>query len=60
MEFASERMKRWRRGDGICRRPNEEMSSFMMEHHKRKTELERDVVEQELDRNCEMFRLLMN
>jgi hypothetical protein len=32
-----------------------------MEQNKRKTELERDVVvEQELDRNCEMFSLLMN
>ena len=27
---------------------------------KMKTELERDVVEQELDRNCEMSSLLMN
>ena len=32
----------------------------MMEHHTKKTDLEIDVVEQELDRNCEMFSLLMN
>ena len=32
----------------------------MMEHLKRKSEHKIDVVEQELDRNCEMFSLLMN
>ena len=77
MDSLPAQMKKWHCSDEIRCQTNEEMAARgwnlptaergdefvqLMEHHKRKTELERDErkTEFELDRYCEMFSLLMN
>jgi hypothetical protein len=60
MEFAAERMKRVARG---WNSPTAERGDELVHNgaQQKEDKLERDVVvEQELDRNCEMFSLLMN